>query len=263
MFKTNKLRYTSFIALNRAVDKSIFQDSKLLSLMVFISLKVNRNLRDAKDIEDDISKFKITRLEAIRVTDLTEAEFKTRIKRLESMKIIEKVETTNKYTIYSWLENDYIDLNIQKGQPENIQQVASNDYKNINNRDIYNNKTNKSFILNSSNIDSYLTENFYLDPQKGITAQSYKNIINSFMKLKGVRITGDELMTPLKVTEKLFKSGRTESEILGFMNWLSSNRRSEEFTFANAWDMWTVFNKMANYMAGDYRKMGYELEIIT
>lgn len=240
MFKTNKLRYTSFIALNRSLDKDIFKDPELLTLAIYIALKVKRDIKGHKSI--NVGEFRITRSEIVNNTGLTEGKYKTRLKRLQDIETIKILKTTNKYTLGIWLTNDLIDLNIKKDTQENIQQVASFEYKKENN--------SYRYILNSSNIRDHIEKNLFLDEHH--SADDYIKIIRLFIQLKGITITGDELVTPLKVIEKLFRSKRTSDQIIEFMRWLSRNRKSEDYVFANTWNMWTVFNRMTNYLAGDY-----------
>lgn len=107
----NRITYPSFIVLNRQFDKAIFKDSKLLSLLIFIGLRVARNETDITYSLNNIrlapGQFIIGRLSTVSETDLTEQEYRTRFEKLVNMKIIAKVKSTNKFTIGQWLVVKY------------------------------------------------------------------------------------------------------------------------------------------------------------
>lgn len=234
----NRITYPSFIVLNRQFDKTIFKDSKLLSLLIFIGLRVARNETDITYSLNNIrlapGQFIIGRLSTVAETDLTEQEYRTRFEKLVNMKIIAKVKSTNKFTIGQWLINSFIDLNIQQGIPPSTNQ-----------------QSNQQTSTNNNSVSFFITS--YLFTNEQYTDKEYILVLKAYMQHKGIELRGEEMKDALRIIEKIFKSRRTPQEAISFMQWLQSNVDNEELIWTKFWTISTVQKKLPEFLADKLR----------
>lgn len=235
------IKFKSFIVLNRYIDRSIFLDPKLLSLIIYVALRVKRsnNITEINAISLKIGEFIIGRLTTVKEVGLTDAEYRTRFRKLQELRIIEIVKTTNKFTIGRWLENTFIDVNLeypifQNNQPTN-QQITSQLTTNNN----INNDTHK---------------------HTSISNDEYRQVIDEYMKCKGIRLQGEEIKDTAYVIKKMFNSSRRPDEIIKFMTWLRSNENKEEYPWIKGWTINTVQKKIAEFVAGKLKVRTWEDE---
>jgi hypothetical protein len=235
--------FSSFIALNRYIDRRILKDSKLLNLLIYISLRVKRSSGINSDVFLPVSlkvgEFIIGRLSTVEHTDLSESEYKNRFVKLQGMGIIEVIKTTNKYTLGKWLENSFIDLNLEYGIDQQNNQQSSD-------QSTTNNNTNN---LNSC-IDMFI--NRYLVNKSTNTHEQYEHVLREYMRCKGIELKGKEVIDTLFVIKKMFDSERTPEQIINFMEWLKEFEKSEEslWTWIKMWTINTVQKKLPEHLSG-------------
>lgn len=241
---TSGIQFSSFIALNRYLNPQIFKDSKLLTLIIYIALRVKRSndtILDSLDCLDlNTGEFIIGRISTVNNTDLTEQEYKTRIERLVTLKIIELVEITNKYSKYKWLENSFIDVNLERQSIQLINQQSSSDLTT-------NNNTN-----NANKKNSFNTNNTNLVNNNDVNEQ-YKRILNVYMKYKGIELKGYEVDREIKIVKDMLASERTTEEIINCIKWFKDHEADEEFPWVKFWNLGTVQKKLPEYLAGKFK----------
>lgn len=235
---TRGIQFTSYIALNRYMDKRILKSSKLLSLLIYIALRVKRSNNKTSNIWDNvqlnIGEFIIGRLSTVKDTDLTESEYKTRIKQLQTLNIINILEVSNKFTKGKWLENSFIDLNlelpnIQPGNQPTSSGLATN-----------NNVQDPNNLMPV--IDQLIT-----DPS---IKKSYVLVISEYMKYKGIKLIGYEVKDVFFIVKQMFESQRTPADIIRCMQWFKNHEDSEEFLWIKSWTIRTVQRKLPEFIAG-------------
>lgn len=226
------INFPSYIALNRNIDKEIFKDSKLLSLLIYIALRVKRT--DSSNACFGINlkprEFIIGRITTAKETNLTENEYRTRVNKLESLKIIKLVKSTNKFTIFKWLDNRFIDLNISINQPTNNQQATT---------------TN-----NDNNILSFISSKLILNSNIKYKPITYIKLLNLYMELKGIKLMGEEKKCALYSIHNMLKSGRKPQNILAFMLWFNQNEDDKNYPWVKNWTIKTVERKLPEFLAG-------------
>lgn len=242
--------FTSFIALNRYMDRNMLRDPKLFTLMVYIALRVKRSEKVEQlnwdGLKLNIGEFVIGRHTATSDTGLTDAEYRTRLKKLQTLKIIGNLQSTNKYTKGTWLENSFIDVNLEipTNQPNN--QQTSNGLTTNNN---VNNSNNPMFVIvNSINNSTYSTGN-------------YIRVITAYTQYKGIELRGEEIKDTFRVVKKMFDSQRTPSQIIDCMKWLHKNENSEFYKWTSNWTIRTVQLKMPEFLAGKLKARTWEDDI--
>lgn len=238
------IQFSSFIAINRHLDPKIFTESKLLSLLIYIAMRVKRNNNDGTNswegIPLNVGEFVIGRISAVANTDLTEAEYRSRFLRLQTMTIIEIVKITNKYTIGKWLGNDFIDLNLEYDMRQQNDQQTSGQLTTNNN------------INNTNNLISLINLFFrkYISDNDVHTKGQYEYLIKEYMSCKGLELKGKEVTDCLFVIKEMLKSERTPDQIVDFMKWLKRYEKNEEQPWIRAWTIQTVQKKLPEYLAG-------------
>lgn len=237
------INFSGFITLNRNIDKEIFKDSKLLTLLIYIALRVKRtNSSNAYfGINLKPREFIIGRKTTAKETDLTENEYRTRINKLTSLKIIKLVKSTNKFTTLKWLDNRFIDLNISINQPTTNQQSTT---------------TN-----NDNNLISYISSN--LIPNSNITYKPiiYIKLLNLYMELKGIKLMGEEKKYALYPIHGMLKSGREPKDILSFMRWLNKYKDDDEYPWIRSWTIKTVQKKLPEFLANKLKIPSWQDEL--
>jgi hypothetical protein len=233
--------FSSFIALNRYIDRRILKDSKLLNLLIYISLRVKRSFETNSDVFLPVSlkvgEFIIGRLSTVEYTDLSESEYKNRFIKLQRMGIIKVIKTTNKYTLCGWLKNSFIDLNLEyEIDQQNNQQVSD--------QSTTNNNTNN---LNSF-IDMFI--NKYLTNKDTNTHEQYGYVLREYMRCKGIELKGKEIIDTLFVIKKMFDSERTSEQIVNFMEWLKKFENDEDHIWIRMWTINTVQKKLPEHLSG-------------
>ncbi len=238
--------FYTYIQLNRKVDHNIFRDSKLFCLMIYCGLRAKRNKEyDDSGLNLGTGEFIIGRDSTVIATDLTVSEYRTKIKKLERMKIIEKIKSTTKFTKYRWIENPYIALNLvtedSLSNQEIIQEVSTNN--NINN--------NISSLLSYKDIPTNLNNIYrYINIFKLLNTNIIK-IIGNYLLIKGIDKKGFELIDDILISNDMLESGRTSEEAVKFMRWLKdkSDNHSDEFPWATLWTLGTVQKKLPEFLA--------------
>ena len=234
--KSKKIKFNSFIALNRYLDRALFQDTKLLALIIYIALKVNRkesSLVGYDNIELKEGEFMIGRNRTSIETELSEQEYRTRFNKLHKMRIVKTVRTTSKHTIGKWLGNEVIDLNLASLErpinQQNNQQLTTN------------NNTNNQLVTYITN--NLVTSNTY-------TPKQYIEVIEAYKKYKGVDVRGEEIKDLLWPIEKMFKSSRSVKQIKDFMHWLQGAKNNSQLAWTRNWTINTVQKKLPEHLAG-------------
>ncbi len=250
-FFTRGISFPSFIAINRYMDKQILNDSKLLTLMIYIALRVKRSGKTESNnwsgINLNIGEFIIGRLTTVKETDLTETEYRSRIKKLQTLKIIDNLQPTNKYTKGNWLENSFIDINLEQSAIQQDNQQKSSELTTNNN---INNANNPIFsIVNSLNKNN--TFNTY-------NTNDYVTVITSYMQHKGIELKGNEIKNTFFVVKKIFESERTTQQIIQFMQWLKKHEGYEEYPWINSWTINTVQRKLPEFLANKLKIRTWE-----
>lgn len=232
---TNGIQFKSFIALNRYLDREILKDHKLFVLMVYIALRVKRSANKSDSFHGvnlEIGEFIIGRTSATHETGLTDAEFRTRIKKLLVYGIITDLQPTNKFTKGKWSENEFISVNLEHSIDQlNISLPSSNltTTNNINN--------SISLLITSLNKSSYPNDN-------------YIKVINAYMKYKGIQLKGNEIKEAFFATKNIFDSERSVEQIISFMQWLSKHENDDDYRWVTSWTIKTVGLKMPEFLAG-------------
>lgn len=253
---TTGINFSSFIALNRNLDDRILGDSKLFLLLVYIALRVNRGGKTEIDpfssLQLNTGEFIIGRLSTIGKIDLTESEYKRCYKKLQKMSIIQIIKITNKYTLCKWLENEFIDLNLEHSiDQQNIQQNTSGSTTNNN----INNTNNLSSLIN-------LFINKYISNKNNDTYKQYEYVLKGYIDNKGVELKGKEVMDCLFVIKKMFDSERTPKQIVDFIQWLKLVENKEEYPWVRNWTLNTVQKKLPEYLAGKLKIKTQEDEYV-
>jgi hypothetical protein len=236
--------FSSFIALNRYIDRRILKDSKLLNLLIYISLRVKRSAETSSDVFLPISlkvgEFIIGRLSTVEHTDLSESEYKNRFIKLQGMGIIKVIKTTNKYTLGEWLENSFIDLNLEYEVDQQNNQQTSH-------QSTTNNNINKSNNLNSL-INMFIKR--YVTNKSTYTNEQYEHVLREYMRCKGIELKGKEVIDTLFVIKKMFDSVRTPEQIVNFMEWLKKFENDEDHIWIKTWTINTVQKKLPEHLSG-------------
>ena len=120
------------------------------------------------------------------------------------------------------LSNERVSLNNEGGVSLN------NEYNNIN-------KNNKNNNITKKNIKRYPKDDYNL-------------VLDAYQKYKGIKLAGSEFVIPLKAIKLMFEAKRTPEEIISFMKWLSENQN--EIPWTRTWTIWTVRNKLPEFLAG-------------
>ena len=239
---TRGVQFTSYIAINRHLDRDILKDSELLCLLIYIALKVKRSNKQESigldNIKLEVGQVVMGRLRAKNDIGITDSKYRTKLQKLLDLKIIEPVKITNKYSIYKWLENSFIDVNLEI---PNIQQVSQQTASGI--------STNNN-INNTNKYSSLISIISFVFPKISIQVRdSYLNILISYMKYKGVEIRGEEVKQVLFIIKKMLDSDRTEKQIIDFMKWMRENDDNEEVPWVRFWTINTVQSKLHEFIA--------------
>lgn len=233
--KINKIKFKyGFITLNRNLDRWIFKDSKLLSLLIYIALRVAREktriIHNLNILILESGQFVIGRPSTVENTDLTEAEFRSRFKKLKELRIIKVVKTTSQCTICQWLENDFIDLNIPPAiQPTDSQQA---DLKSATN----------------NNLSSFITSKLLINDE--YTVEEYISVLKAYMYYKEIELRGKETYSVLYTIKDMFEAKRKKEQIINFMKWLKQNEDDEHYLWVRSWTIGTVQKKLPEFLAG-------------
>lgn len=233
------IQFQSYIALNRFMDRQILKDSKLLTLMIYIAMRVKRSnkveVSNWDGIKLDIGEFIIGRHSAVQNTDLTEMEYRSRIKKLQMKNIITNLIPTNRYTKGKWIENSFIDINLEESlnQPDNQQSTSGL---------TTNNNINKSNNPISLIIHSLNTNGTYSDSE-------YERVIGAYMHYKGIELRGEEINNPYSVIKKMFESQRTPDQIIQCMKWMKEYENNELYPWLRFWTISTVQKKLPEFIA--------------
>lgn len=236
---TTGIQFTSYIAVNRYLDKQILKDSKLLTLMVYIALRAKRSssakLNNWDDVKLEIGEFIIGRLSAVQETDLTEAEYRSRLKKLQALKIIDNLQPTSKFTKGKWVENSFIDINLELSiiQPNNQQSSNGLTINNNTNNPIY-------LIVNSLNNTPYSNDD-------------YVYVISAYMQYKGIELKGDEIKDAFFIVKKIFYSERTAQQAIQLIQWFRKREKDESYRWVWNWTLNTVQSKLPEFLAGKLR----------
>jgi len=238
-FFTTGIQFNSYITLNRNLDKRIFMDSKLLMLMIYIALRVKRsNTPDGNNwdgITLDIGDFIIGRNRTVQETDLTEAEYRSRLKKLQELNVITDLQPSSRFTKGKWVQNSFIDLNLeqvinpQDNQPKTNGATTNNNINNSNNL-VWS-------VVHSLNKSVYSTDD-------------YVHVLCAYMHFKGIELKGEEIKDAFWVVKKIFESERTSEQVLKFMKWLHENENREEYSWIRLWTINTVQKKLPEFLAG-------------
>lgn len=232
------IQFQSYIVLNRFMDRQILKDSKLLTLMIYIAMRVKRSnkveISNWDGIKLDIGEFIIGRLSTVRDTDLTEMEYRSRIGKLQTLKIITNLIPTNRYTKGKWMENSFIDINLEESlnQPDNQQSTSgptTNNNINKSNNPIFS-------VVNSLNNSTHSTD-------------EYVKVIEAYMQYVGVQLIGEEIKDTFFVVKKMFDSQRTSLQIINFMKWLKEHENMDGYYWVKPWDINKVQRKLPEFLA--------------
>lgn len=79
----------------------------------------------------------------------------------------------------------------------------------------------------------------------------YTNLIQEYMKYKGIELRGAEMNIAYKAINTMLRSDRTPAQIVAFMKWLKEN---EHETWVKNWTMWTVQKKLPEFLAGKFKE---------
>lgn len=245
--------FLSFIALNRFLERSIFKDPELLTLLVYIALKVKRSSKSEMGgfnrVKLEVGQFVMGRTSTMNEIRITEQQYRTRVKKLIELGIIRSIKVTNQYTIYQWLENSFIDINLETplNQPDN-QQITSQSTTNNN-------------INNTNKFSSYISSLF---PNIDITnKESILRIIKKYIECKGIELLGDEIRKPSYAIKSMLDSGRTEKQIMDFIDWFKKYENNEEMAWVRQWNIETVQKKIPEFVAGKLKVKTWEEEYPT
>lgn len=238
---TNGIQFKSFIALNRYMDREIFKDPKLFVLMVYIALRVKRRSKTSDSfhgINLEVGEFIIGRTTATQDTGLTDAEFRTRIKKLQAYGIIIDLKPTNKFTKGKWSENEFISVNLESpiNQQNNQHQTSNLTTTNNSNKDI-NTIDSISLFVNSFNKTVYPNDN-------------YIKVINAYMKYKGLELKGKEIKDAFYEVKNIFDSQRSVEQAIKFMRWIHEYEDYEGYQWLRFWNLKTIGAKMPEFLAG-------------
>lgn len=231
----------------------MLKDPELFCLLIYIALRVKRSSKQEliglDNINLKIGQVVMGRLRAKNDVGITESKYRTKLRKLIDLRIIESVRITSKYSIYRWLENSFVDVNLEIPTiQQNNQPITSgiSTNNNINNANKY------SSLISIINLVFPNISNQIRD--------SYLNILISYMKYKGMEIRGDEVKRVLFVIKKMFDSERTVEQIVGFMKWMRENEDNEELPWVKSWTMNTVQKKLPEFIAGKLKINSWEEE---
>ncbi len=103
-------------------------------------------------------------------------------------------------------------------------------------------------------------------PKKPSFPQAWYNLVlNAYVKNKGVTLSKNEFMIPMKAAKTMFEAGRKPKEIIAFMEWIKAHENEEEYRWLKMWTMYTVAKKLPEFLAGKFenRKEKQEYELIN
>lgn len=247
---TRGIKFDAFIAVNRYLDKDILRDSEFFTLLMYIALKVNRSsepkIVGSDGIKLETGQFLIGRLRTKNDIGISDSKYRTRIKKLVDQKIIKHVKTPSNYSIYEWLENSFVDVNleipfIQQNNQQTSSRLTTNN--NINN-------TNKYMPLISTifrNIDNSIKDN-------------YLRVLVGYMEYKEIELKGEEIKKALYVIKQMFDSDRKTEQIIGLMQWFKKYENNKEYPWVRSWTLNTVQNKLPEFLAGKLKIVSTEDE---
>lgn len=226
------------------MDREILKDSKLFLLMLYIALRVKRspkqNSNNLNGIQLEVGEFIIGRTSTVQEIDLTEAEYKTRLKKLQAYNIITDLQPTNKYTKGKWVENEFISVNLEYPIDHLNDQQQTNGLTTTNNI----NNPISSFVI-SFNKTVYPNSN-------------YIKVINAYVKYKGIELRGNEIKNAFYAVKDIFDSQRAVEDIIQFMQWIKKHEGIEEYRWTSSWTIRTVGLKLPEYLGGKLKKTSTE-----
>jgi hypothetical protein len=88
-------------------------------------------------------------------------------------------------------------------------------------------------------------------PEKRFAKIIYTNLLQEYMKYKGISLKGAEVNIVYKAISTMLRSERTPEQIVAFMKWLKEN---EHETWVKNWTMWTVQKKLPEFLAGKFKE---------
>lgn len=103
-------------------------------------------------------------------------------------------------------------------------------------------------------------------PKKPSFPQAWYNLVlNAYQKNKGVSLSKNEFVIPMKAAKTMFESGRKPKEIIAFMEWIKAHENEKEYSWLKMWTMYTVAKKLPEFLAGKFedRKAKEEYELIN